>query len=106
MQLVDARISTTDVFSLVSIVMTSGETLDCRTYQMLDVTSGDHLPSPHYKHVIVSGAIEHKLPEHYIDKLKKMRDNGYTGRVFIDLDVLKELNEIDTEDDTDPTDQH
>jgi len=87
----------------VPILMTSGETIDCRTYQMTDVTSGDHLPSPHYKHVIVSGAIEHKLPEHYIDKLKNMRDNGYIGHVFIDLTVLNELN---SGQHTDSTDQH
>uniref|UniRef100_A0A914V1G9 gamma-glutamylcyclotransferase n=1 Tax=Plectus sambesii TaxID=2011161 RepID=A0A914V1G9_9BILA len=38
------------------IEMTTGEVISCRTYQMTDVTSGNHLPSPHYKHVIVCGA--------------------------------------------------
>lgn len=34
------------------------------------------LPSPHYKHVIVCGAREHKLPQHYIERLLKVRLNA------------------------------
>ena len=64
----------------------------CRTYQMSNPNKVRQNPSPHYKHVIVSGAIEHELPESYIEKLKQIPDNGYKGRVELDLSVLHELN--------------
>uniref|UniRef100_A0A914R107 Uncharacterized protein n=1 Tax=Parascaris equorum TaxID=6256 RepID=A0A914R107_PAREQ len=42
----------------------NGEPLICRTYQYSDPDRQLALPSPHYKHVIVSGAIEHSLLFH------------------------------------------
>uniref|UniRef100_F1L1R1 gamma-glutamylcyclotransferase n=2 Tax=Ascaris suum TaxID=6253 RepID=F1L1R1_ASCSU len=70
----------------------NGEPLICRTYQYSNPDRQLALPSPHYKHVIVSGAIEHSLPAGYIGKLKAINDNGYVGPVKLDLQVLKELN--------------
>jgi len=64
----------------------------CRTYQLSNPNRTRQNPSPHYKHVIVSGAIEHELPESYVEKLKKIPDNGYKGKVELDLSVLHELN--------------
>uniref|UniRef100_A0A914ZS46 gamma-glutamylcyclotransferase n=1 Tax=Parascaris univalens TaxID=6257 RepID=A0A914ZS46_PARUN len=75
----------------VEVVM-NGEPLICRTYQYSDPDRQLALPSPHYKHVIVSGAIEHSLPSDYIGKLKAVAHNGYMGPVKLDLQVLKELN--------------
>ena len=43
------------------------------------------LPSGAYKNVIVKGAIEHQLPDKYIEKLRQIKDNGYVGEV--DLSV-------------------
>uniref|UniRef100_A0A7E4WBK5 gamma-glutamylcyclotransferase n=1 Tax=Panagrellus redivivus TaxID=6233 RepID=A0A7E4WBK5_PANRE len=64
----------------------------CRTYQLSNPDRIRQSPSPHYKHVIVSGAIEHELPQKYIDSLKAIPDNGFKGRVELDLEAIKELN--------------
>uniref|UniRef100_A0AC34FH12 Gamma-glutamylcyclotransferase n=1 Tax=Panagrolaimus sp. ES5 TaxID=591445 RepID=A0AC34FH12_9BILA len=66
----------------------------CRTYRITDPNRKTQQPSPHYKHVIVSGAIEHHLPEYYIEKLKQIQDNGFKGRVELDLEAIRELNEL------------
>ncbi|KAI6242971.1 Gamma-glutamylcyclotransferase [Aphelenchoides fujianensis] len=68
------------------------EAVLCRTYQYSNPNRQRSPPSPHYKHVIVSGAIEHELPASYVEKLKAIPDNGYSGKVVLDLKVLKELN--------------
>ncbi|VDD85792.1 unnamed protein product [Enterobius vermicularis] len=65
--------------------------ISCRTYQYLLDSRKPALPSPHYKHVIVSGAIEHSLPPSYVAKLKEVKDNGYTGSVLVNLQALKNL---------------
>ncbi|KAK0395576.1 hypothetical protein QR680_001340 [Steinernema hermaphroditum] len=70
----------------------SGASVDCRTYQYSNPERQPRPPSPHYKHVIVSGAVEHDLPDNYIEMLKRIKDNGYRGPVELDLAVLKELN--------------
>lgn len=36
-------------------------------------------PSRSYKNVIIDGALEHNLPEYYIEGLKKLKDNGEVG---------------------------
>jgi len=45
--------------------------------------------------MILAGATEHQFPGWYIDQLKAIKDNGYRGKVELDLDVLKELNNQD-----------
>ena len=56
-----------------------GKHMKCRTYVLVETGSGDRRPSPHYLDIIIKGAQEHKLPEHYIEKLYKVEHNGYTG---------------------------
>ena len=46
------------------------------------------LPSPHYLHVIVEGAREHRLPADYVDKLRRLEHNGYAGPIDVQLAVL------------------
>ena len=65
----------------------------CRTYRITNPDRKPQAPSPHYKHVIITGAIEHALPDYYIEKLKKIKDNGFKGRVELDLEAIRELNE-------------
>ncbi|KAH7727197.1 Protein C44B7.7 [Aphelenchoides avenae] len=67
--------------------------ITCRTYQYSNPLRTRQPPSPHYKTVIVSGAIEHKLPSEYIKWLKTIPDNGYRGRVSLDLAAIRHLNE-------------
>uniref|UniRef100_A0A0M3K4N7 gamma-glutamylcyclotransferase n=1 Tax=Anisakis simplex TaxID=6269 RepID=A0A0M3K4N7_ANISI len=70
----------------------NGVPLECRTYQYSNPSRKSSLPSPHYKQVIVSGAIQHSLPIEYIDKLKLIEDNGFVGKINMDLDAIKHLN--------------
>ncbi|KAI6184364.1 Carm1-pending protein [Aphelenchoides bicaudatus] len=67
--------------------------IECRTYQYSNEKREKKAPSPHYKAVIVAGAIEHQLPGWYVDQLKSIKDNGYSGRVEVDLEVIKDLNQ-------------
>ncbi|CAK1602251.1 unnamed protein product [Parnassius mnemosyne] len=62
--------------------------LTCRTYiqkvNLLPRSDNDNLPverwpSLTYRNVIIFGAIEHHLPEYYIESLKKLKDNGEEG---------------------------
>ncbi|PIO62510.1 hypothetical protein TELCIR_15930 [Teladorsagia circumcincta] len=74
-------------------VQCADKIIECRTYQYSNSTAPPAPPSPHYKTVIVAGAIEHSLPESYIKGLKEIPDNGYKGRVAVDIDVIKHLNQ-------------
>ena len=59
------------------------------TYQLLRERylpeGSDTRPSTVYKRVIVHGAIENGLPEHYVKQLEKIEDNGYDGDVDVHL---------------------
>jgi len=80
---------------LVSVRLHNNSTVavTCRCYVMKEETYRErNKPSPHYKHVIVSGAKEVKLPMDYIRILEAIEHNGFAGRIAYDLDVLKELN--------------
>ncbi|CAI4229681.1 unnamed protein product [Auanema sp. JU1783] len=66
--------------------------IECRTYQFSDLDAELKKPSPHYKTVILAGAVEHGLPEPYIKKLYGIDDNGFRGVVEVDLDVIRTLN--------------
>jgi len=63
----------------------------CRTYQYSNPRKSCP-PSPHYLHVIVSGAVEHCLPEPYIERLRQFQHNSYTGKIELELEVLRDLS--------------
>lgn len=72
--------------------------VNCRTYQLfdnpeliLDLTqsSFERQPSHTYLNVIVNGAIESNLPEHYIKFLKSTKHNG---RQALDQSILAALD--------------
>ncbi|PIK58075.1 putative gamma-glutamylcyclotransferase-like [Apostichopus japonicus] len=60
----------------VTIEMTDGTSLLCRTYQIDLLTL--MAPMPAYKQVCIEGAREHGLPDYYIQKLMAIQDNGDT----------------------------
>lgn len=66
--------------------------ISCRTYQYSKEDRKLAYPSPHYKYVIISGAVEHSIPAWYIEKLKAVKDNGYMGPIAVKLQALEELN--------------
>ncbi|GMS87161.1 hypothetical protein PENTCL1PPCAC_9336, partial [Pristionchus entomophagus] len=74
----------------VTIETKAGEIV-CRTYQMRDADGNENAPSPHYKLVIVRGAIEHDLPQAYMERLESVKDNGYRGPVQVPISFLKSL---------------
>ena len=67
--------------------------LRCRTYQYSYQNRALAPPSPHYKHVILLGAIEHQLPSDYVEQLREIPTNGYKGSVELNLNAIKHLNE-------------
>ncbi|CAJ0585474.1 unnamed protein product, partial [Mesorhabditis spiculigera] len=72
-------------------VLSDGETITCRTYQYSGDHEHFHAPSPHYKTVIVTGAKEHSLPSDYLKKLETMPDNGFVGRVDVEVEAIKHM---------------
>ena len=59
----------------------SGEKVSSYTYVMCDDSATDSLPSKPYLDTMTEGAEEHGLPNEYIEELKKLPHNGYTGIV-------------------------
>ncbi|CAL1533273.1 unnamed protein product [Lymnaea stagnalis] len=75
----------------VTIEMEDGRTVGCRSYEMHQNTTGNHLPSPHYKEVIVRGAKQNNLPEDYIRYLESFPDNGLTSPPPNYLKVMEQV---------------
>ncbi|KAH6941520.1 hypothetical protein HPB50_019251 [Hyalomma asiaticum] len=72
----------------VTVKLSSGEEVVCRTYVYGHTKAGNKsVPSLFYKAVIVAGAIEHKLPETYVQELVKQPDNGNTLGITVPLDI-------------------
>ncbi|XP_037288484.1 gamma-glutamylcyclotransferase [Rhipicephalus microplus] len=72
----------------VTVKLSSGEDAVCRTYVYGRTKAGKRdLPSLFYKAVIVAGAVEHQLPEAYVQELVKQPDNGNVQGVSVPLDV-------------------
>jgi len=64
----------------IQAVTPAGETLECRSYQVVNKTAGlDGQPSPAYKGVILCGAIESGLPDEYVESLQQLAHNEYPG---------------------------
>lgn len=91
--------------------------LVCRTYQYANEQRISGCPSPHYKNVILAGAIgcllppllfnrslpplhpiEHKLPMEYIEWIRKIPTNGYKGVVQLKLKAIRDLNEEEAQE--------
>lgn len=66
-----------------------GQELQCLSYRIVCKDTEDHRPSPQYLEVIVQGAIQNKLPDEYIQKLKQIEHNGNTE--IIDNDAVQQV---------------
>ncbi|KAL3076466.1 hypothetical protein niasHT_039955 [Heterodera trifolii] len=85
------RPSTNERFNL-NMQLLSNFVIKCRTYQYERPGMKYGLPSPQYKHVIVTGAEEHGLPTNYIQWLRQnFEDNGYDGPVEVKLKALETM---------------
>lgn len=73
----------------VKVQTIAGETLECRSYQLVKLRHVDPRPSPQYLRVIINGAMMCGLPADYIDMLKKVETNGYSGCV----EVMEQIEE-------------
>lgn len=74
----------------VTVKLPSGDKVDCRTYFYLASRPGKkNMPSLLYKAVLVAGAIEHKLPDSYVQELVKIPDNGKTQNSNVGVDIEK-----------------
>ncbi|XP_076340742.1 gamma-glutamylcyclotransferase-like isoform X2 [Tachypleus tridentatus] len=73
----------------VPIETSEGYILQCRTYKLKSATDKIGKPSRIYKACIAQGAIEHNLPQYYIEKLQDIEDNGYEGSVDIPVNIKK-----------------
>ena len=65
-----------------------GATYQCRCYQMVGQGHGG-TPSPQYMDVIIRGAIQSKLPQDYVQKLREVPHNGNEKPVEVYEEVLK-----------------
>lgn len=63
-------------------VETKQGSLICRTYQMNNFKASP--PSPQYKEVLCLGAEQNGLPEEYLNRLKAIQTNGYSGPSLLD----------------------
>ena len=70
-----------------------GIQMKCRTYMLVKTGNADRRPSPHYLDIIIKGAEEHRLPEHYIEKLRKIEHNGYAGSIPLYDVIMMRHNE-------------
>lgn len=74
----------------VSVKLSSGEKVVCRTYFYLASKAGKpSKPSVVYKAVVVAGALEHKLPTDYVQELVNNPDNGNRDGITIPVDIEK-----------------
>ena len=51
----------------------------------------DDRPSPHYKDVLAKGALQNSIPHNYIEYLKKVEDNGYSGDIQVYNSIMATL---------------
>lgn len=79
------------------------ERLSCRSYQLCDtpakLLAGEEVPperqpSEIYWRVILLGAKETGVPEDYLQKLTKIKHNGYRGHVDVPLHLDKLLQPL------------
>nr|XP_022340134.1 gamma-glutamylcyclotransferase-like isoform X2 [Crassostrea virginica] len=78
----------------VDIVTPENQTYCCRTYVMQEAyinSQYDDRPSPHYKDVLVKGALQNSIPHNYIEYLKKVEDNGYSGDIQVYNSIMATL---------------
>ncbi|KAK4021026.1 hypothetical protein OUZ56_002960 [Daphnia magna] len=74
----------------VQVVTIDGETLICRCYQQTREWEIDRRPSAVYKNIMIKGAKENGVPEHYVkNNLETIEDNGYNGEVQVKMDLLQ-----------------
>ncbi|KAK9712665.1 hypothetical protein QE152_g24776 [Popillia japonica] len=82
----------------VDVVTEDGSRKRCRIYKLahkarfvknIEELPEERRPSPAYLKVILLGAKESNLPENYVEFLRRIPHNGYSGDIGIDLDVLE-----------------
>ncbi|XP_042227716.1 gamma-glutamylcyclotransferase-like [Homarus americanus] len=73
----------------VDVETPSGESVKARSYQVIRPLEEDRRPSFVYMEVILQGARENGLPEGYIKFLESIEHNGYSGKVDVNIDLLK-----------------
>jgi len=71
----------------VTAVTPDGSSCSCRSYQLVTPPETDRRPSAVYHDVIVRGAVESGLPGDYVERLRAIENNGYSGRVEVELNL-------------------
>ena len=83
----------------VDVILPDGSSKKCRVYQQCVIPSvtekiedlaEDRQPSAVYLNIIKAGAKESNIPEEYQQFLERVPDNGYSGKV--DIDVALNIN--------------
>uniref|UniRef100_A0A914H839 type I protein arginine methyltransferase n=1 Tax=Globodera rostochiensis TaxID=31243 RepID=A0A914H839_GLORO len=68
----------------------------CRTYQYANPDRKLNRPSPHYRQVIITGALEHGLPSAYVEWIvNSFSTNDYRGKVELKLNAIEHLNNLE-----------
>ncbi|XP_053675067.1 gamma-glutamylcyclotransferase-like [Anopheles nili] len=86
------------------VVLPSGISMNCRVYQLVqnpsylapdtDSRPYERQPSKTYMNILINGAKETGLPDHYISVLKKVIHNGNTGDPQLALELENQIEDL------------
>ncbi|KAJ8303065.1 hypothetical protein KUTeg_019461 [Tegillarca granosa] len=79
----------------VEVVSPQNEVYICRSYHKDLDDKLDNRPSPQYKDIVLRGAEQNQLPEDYIDMIRNVEDNGFSGQLELYDEIISQIKHAD-----------